>query len=62
MDHTLVELISKRFIGLLVCVPALMIGYFFGPRPEFGEFVTALGGMYVAYTAGQSYTDAKEVK
>lgn len=56
------DLISKRFIGLLLCVAAVLVGFFFGPAGLFGTLATAVGGMFVTFAGVQSYTDAQEKK
>ena len=51
---------GKRFSGLIVCVAALVVGFFFGKPELFPSLATSLGLMYGVYVGGQSYTDAKE--
>jgi hypothetical protein len=50
---------GKRFFGLLVCIPCLTVGYFFGDPAIFPSFATSLGLLYGAFVGGQSFTDAK---
>lgn len=54
--------VGKRFAGFLACVSVLGSGYFIGPADKFTILATTLGTLYAAFVAGQSYTDAKEVK
>lgn len=51
---------GKRFSGLIVCVLALVVGFFFGDPALFPSFATSIGLMYGVYVGGQSFTDAKE--
>jgi Sec-independent protein translocase protein TatA len=51
---------GKRFSGLVICVIALVVGFFFGKPELFPSLATSLGLMYGVFVSGQSYTDAKE--
>lgn len=54
------DLLGKRFIGLLSCLVGLVSAYSYGPADKFSVLASTIGLMYGAYVGGQSYTDAKE--
>ena len=53
------DLISKRFIGLLLVVGVAVYGFVYGDPVKFNTLATFLGLVYAAYVGGQSYTDGK---
>jgi hypothetical protein len=61
-DGTLVRLLGKRFVGLFICVIALVLGFFFGDMNQFPTLATSLGLMYGVYVGGQSASDIQESK
>lgn len=52
---------TKRYVGLVLCVSALIVAYMFA-NEHFGAFSTTVGLMYGAYVTGQSYTDSKDIE
>jgi uncharacterized membrane protein YccC len=51
---------GKRFTGLVVCVIALVVGFFFGKPELFPSLATSLGLMYGVYVGGQTASDIRE--
>jgi hypothetical protein len=58
----IMDLLGKRFIGLLSCLIGLVSAYSYGPPDKFAVLASTIGLMYGAYVGGQSYTDAMEAK
>lgn len=52
--------ITKRYVGLVLCVAALLWAYL-DVNDHFGSFSTTVGLMYGVYVTGQSWTDAKTI-